>query len=68
MPILADVDGLSMGNTCQLPVCHLRRTPVCSNLENATKVPGDRIGEPLRSRLREMCRIVKVDGPVPPEV
>jgi DNA replication protein DnaC len=24
---------------------------------------GDRIGEPMRSRLHEMCRIVKMDGP-----
>jgi DNA replication protein DnaC len=24
---------------------------------------GDRIGERMRSRLQEMCRIVKVDGP-----
>ena len=24
---------------------------------------GDRIGEPMRSRLHEMCRVVKMDGP-----
>ena len=39
------------------------RSRQAAEQSNQDKTLGDRIGEPMRSRLHEMCRIINVEGP-----
>jgi len=52
-------------NFCRRAGCKRLRSSTLSPARAATREEtlGDRIGERMRSRLHEMCRIVKMDGP-----
>lgn len=52
-------------NFADEPAAGLARSPSLSPARAAAREEtlGDRIGERMRSRLHEMCRIVKMDGP-----